>query len=264
MTLETRADTTRGMLEVPAPHAIAEYDPQLVSLLRKNGLLKSGDADSRRLPRVDRTVATRPSALIRETARRVRYATGSLRTLRRLGAIQVPFQISAKAELRNAHQVSIGRGALIKSGAILNGRSKTDRYGIVAGDDFYVKERAYLDAYNGAILIGRGAAIAQDCVIHGNGGVTVGDYLMMGGGSMILAGNHRHSVEEGTPFLLQGSNQRGVTIGSNVWLGARAIILDGVRIGDNVVVGAGTVVSIDIPDNSLVVGSRNNKVAHLP
>ena len=46
-----------------------------------------------------------------------------------------------------------------------------------------------------------------------------------------------------------------VTIGRNVWIGTRAIILPGVTIGDHSVIGAGAVVSRDVPDRAVVVGS---------
>jgi acetyltransferase-like isoleucine patch superfamily enzyme len=167
------------------------------------------------------------------------------------------------AELRNVSKISLGRNAIVKQGTILDGRSTTSRYGIDCGDDFYVKEGAYIDAYGGHICIGRGAAIAQAVAIHGNGGVDVGDYLMMGHGSMILAGNHRHDPSAGMPFIFQGSTARGIKIGNNVWIGAGAIILDGVTLGDDIVVGAGTVVSEDIPSGCLVTASRKLNIVAL-
>jgi acetyltransferase-like isoleucine patch superfamily enzyme len=118
-----------------------------------------------------------------------------------------------------------------------------------------VKENAYIDAYGGFIRVGRGGALAQATVIHGNGGVEIGDYLMMGHGAMILAGNHNHTLAD-VPFLFQGSTTRGITLGNNVWLGAGAIILDGSSIGHNVVIGAGAVVAGHVPENSIVIGSR--------
>jgi acetyltransferase-like isoleucine patch superfamily enzyme len=181
-----------------------------------------------------------------------RQESGSITTSRHDGA-----------ELRNASQISLGRNAIIKQGTILDGRSNTSRFGIDCGDDFYVKEGAYIDAYGGHIRIGRGAAIAQAVAIHGNGGVDVGDYLMMGHGSLILAGNHRHDPLAGMPFIFQGSTARGINIGNNVWIGAGGIILDGVTLGDNVVVGAGTVVSEDVPSGCLVTASRDLKIVAL-
>ena len=168
--------------------------------------------------------------------------------------------ISKHTEFRNMNQILLRHGTTIKAGAILNGRSRTCKHGIDAGEDLYVKERAYIDAYGGSICIGRGAAIAQFCAIHGNGGVLIGDYLMMGHGALILAGNHNYDVNCQLPFIFQGSTTKGIVIGTNVWLGAGAIVLDGAKIGDNVVVAAGTVVRGTIPSNSLVVADQSVKI----
>ena len=171
--------------------------------------------------------------------------------------------ISPKAELRSVDQIRYGRGTIIKAGAILNGRSNSYQFGIDVGDDFYVKEHTYIDAYGGKISIGRGAAIAQFCAIHGNGGVKIGDYLMMGHGALILAGNHNYDATSRLPFLFQGSTTKGITIGSNVWLGASVIVLDGASIGDNVVISAGTTVRGKVPSNSLVVVEQPTKIIPL-
>lgn len=164
--------------------------------------------------------------------------------------------------LRNMRMMRFGNNAIIRSGTIMNARSSVRPIGISTGDDFYVKENSYIDSYGGWIEIGRGAAIAQATTIHGNGGVTIGDYLMMGHGSMILAGNHNHALDN-IPFMYQGSTARGIVLGCNVWLGAGAIILDGVTIGDNVVVGAGTTVSQSIPSNCLVHGNRELIISNI-
>lgn len=175
--------------------------------------------------------------------------------------VGAPINISSKAELRTRHQIRLRKGTLVKGGVIFNGRSRISEYGIDAGEDFYVKEGTYIDAYGGFIKIGRGAAIAQYCAIHGNGGVTIGDYLMMGHGALILAGNHNHDATNNIPFIFQGSTAVGIKIGSNVWIGAGAMVLDGVTIGDNVIVAGGSVVREDIPSNTLAFTERPLKMA---
>ncbi len=53
---------------------------------------------------------------------------------------------------------------------------------------------------------------------------------------------------------LQGESRKGITIGSDVWIGAGAIILDNVKIGDGCVIGAGAVVTKSVPSYSVAVG----------
>ena len=82
--------------------------------------------------------------------------------------------------------------------------------------------------------------------------------MMIGGHCYILTSNHvTESLE--LPYMLQGDRCDGVVIEDNVWIGGGSIILAGVRIGKNSVVGAGSIVSQDIPPNSMYV-DRNPKL----
>lgn len=81
--------------------------------------------------------------------------------------------------------------------------------------------------------------------------VTIGNNVMFGPHVMISTGTHpidpieRQQTEYGMP----------ITIGHNVWVGGNVSILPGVTIGDNCVIGAGSVVTRDIPENSVAVGN---------
>lgn len=82
--------------------------------------------------------------------------------------------------------------------------------------------------------------------------IYVGDYTMIGPNVVIATGGHP---------LLPELRERGyqynapVHIGRNCWLGAGVIVVPGITIGDNVVIGAGSIVTRDIPDNVLAVGN---------
>lgn len=76
---------------------------------------------------------------------------------------------------------------------------------------------------------------------------------MMGPDVIILTSNHRiDSVS--VPMNEQGSIIDKVIIGNDVWIGARVIILPGCKVGNGVVIGAGAVVTKDIPDYCVVGG----------
>ena len=70
---------------------------------------------------------------------------------------------------------------------------------------------------------------------------------------MIVPENHIPG-DINRPLYLSGSTRRGIRINDNVWIGAGARILDGVEIGRNSIVGAGSVVTKSIPENVTVVG----------
>lgn len=77
---------------------------------------------------------------------------------------------------------------------------------------------------------------------------------MMGPDVVILSGGHVFDRID-LPMRLQGGKKTLTTvIGNDVWIGTRAIIMPGVRIGNGVIIGAGAVVTKDIPDYAIVGG----------
>jgi maltose O-acetyltransferase len=95
--------------------------------------------------------------------------------------------------------------------------------------------------------IGLRARIATSCHI--------GDHVMMGPEVMIYSLNHRFRSPD-LPMMDQGdAEDRPVVIEDDVWIGARAILLPGVRVGSGSVVGAGAVVSRDVPQGVIVAGN---------
>ena len=115
------------------------------------------------------------------------------------------------------------------------------------------------------INIGVGARIHKNTVLGNNSGigrnceitdaVTIGNDVLMGPDVYILTQNHNF---ENTEQLIRKQGFRGiqpVEIGDNVWIGARVIILPGVHIGSGAVIGAGSIVTKDIPQNVVVVGN---------
>lgn len=118
------------------------------------------------------------------------------------------------------------------------------------GDEINVEKGAYF-ANGGGISIGSGSGIGVNCRIHGP--LQIGDSVMMGPDVVILT--HTHNIERtDIPMGAQGSRAAKVVIGNDVWIGMRSIIMPGVNIGNGVVIGAGAVVTKDIPDYAVVGG----------
>ena len=103
--------------------------------------------------------------------------------------------------------------------------------------------------------IGQGSWIARDTIF--------GSHVMTGREIITFSFNHRTDLN-GIPFNMQGvTDRRPVIIGNNVWIGARAIILPGVRVGDNSVIGAGAIVTKSFPPNSVIAGNPATIVRYL-
>lgn len=91
-----------------------------------------------------------------------------------------------------------------------------------------------------------------DCVILDVCPVRFGKNAFLAPGVHIYTATHPIKAEERCSGVEYG---KPVTIGDNVWIGGRAVILPGVNIGNNVVVAAGAVVTKDVPDNVVVAGN---------
>lgn len=88
-----------------------------------------------------------------------------------------------------------------------------------------------------------------------NGKVVIGKNVMMGPDVCIYARNHAFDRTD-IPMNLQGfAPEKPVVIEDDVWIGAKVIILPGVHIGTGAVIGAGAVVTKDVPDYAIVGGN---------
>jgi acetyltransferase-like isoleucine patch superfamily enzyme len=103
----------------------------------------------------------------------------------------------------------------------------------------------------GTLRIGDGTFVNYGTSIAARASIEIGRDCQIGTYCIILD-NDYHSVEPERRNILPPSEP--IVIGDNVWLGARVTVLKGVRIGDGAVVGAGSVVTRDIPARSVAVG----------
>jgi maltose O-acetyltransferase len=106
--------------------------------------------------------------------------------------------------------------------------------------------------YGFNIHLGAGVFLNFNCVILDVTEVTVGDATQIGPGVQILAADHPRDPIERAKGLEFG---RPVHIGRNVWIGGGAILLPGVTVGDDALIGAGSVVTRDVPAGATVVGN---------
>jgi acetyltransferase-like isoleucine patch superfamily enzyme len=109
------------------------------------------------------------------------------------------------------------------------------------------------------IRVGRNVFVNQNCTFYDLGGLNIADDVMIGPNVSIITSGHP----------LEPSQRRGPTIGTpiviekNVWIAAGAIIIGGVTVGENSVVAAGSVVTRDIPPNTLAGGNPAKVIRQL-
>ena len=119
------------------------------------------------------------------------------------------------------------------------------------GEKFEIRSPFFCD-YGYNIEVGENFFMNFNCVILDGAKVTFGDNVFVAPGcGFYTAGHplHPDSRNSGYEYGIP------VTIGNNVWIGGSCVILPGVTIGDNAVIGAGSVVTKDIPDNVCAAGN---------
>jgi maltose O-acetyltransferase len=101
-----------------------------------------------------------------------------------------------------------------------------------------------------------------DCIILDSAPVTIGDNCLLAPGVHIYTDTHpidpqfrKNCLQQDPPDGVYFELAKSVTIGHTCWIGGRSIICPGVTIGDNVVIGAGSVVTKDVPSNVVVGGN---------
>jgi len=147
------------------------------------------------------------------------------------------------------------------------------------GEDCFIAPQAKLFAEPGRdIVVGDKTSIAADTVLHGpielGSNVSINHHANMDGGrSKIIIGddcriaaycnlyafNHRLSLDR--PIHQQGVESKGIRLGKDVWIGANVGIVDGVELGDHVVVGMNAQVTKSFPAFSIIAGNPARMIA---
>lgn len=115
--------------------------------------------------------------------------------------------------------------------------------------------------YGYRIFVGNNFFANFDCVFLDAGRIVFGDNCMVGPKTSILAITHPLDPAERSKGI---GIPKDVIIGNNVWLGANVTILPGVELGDNVVVGAGSVVTKSFPKNVVIAGNPAKIIRSIP
>ncbi|WP_277050622.1 DapH/DapD/GlmU-related protein [Ruania albidiflava] len=109
------------------------------------------------------------------------------------------------------------------------------------------------------LRIGERVFINSGCRFQDQGGVTIGDDCLIGHNTVFATLNHDLDPARRTDLL-----PAPIVLGRNVWIGANVTILPGVRIGDDAVVAAASVITKDVPAGAVVLGSPARVVRDVP
>lgn len=114
---------------------------------------------------------------------------------------------------------------------------------------------------NATLQIGERVYFNEGMMISAKSSVKIGEHCQFGPNVKIFDNNHCYSAENG---VLPTHTTKPVEIGNNCWIATNVVILKGTRIGDNCVIGAGCVVSGEIPAGSLVTKREGLSIREIP
>ena len=157
-----------------------------------------------------------------------------------------PVLVAARERARDLCQ---NLNATRESDRDLRRRIHTELFG-KGGDTVWMQPPFYCD-YGSNIVLGTRVFFNFNCIVLDVCRVTIGDFTLFGPAVQIYTATHPMNAE------LRRTQEFGkpVEIGSDVWVGGGAIICPGVKIGSKSVIGAGSVVTRDIPDRVFAAGN---------
>lgn len=189
-------------------------------------------------------------------ARRAAMGLRGLVLALRTGRPAVPVFVGKGVVVTNARHLRIAPGVTIgdycrldclgSEGVILK-RGSTLRRGV------HVEVTSVLRQVGVGLTLGERAGVSEGCYIGAKGRVEIGSDTIIGPGCRVIAEDHVFERAD-TTIRAQGVTRRGITIGSDCWLGAGVTVLDGVVVEDGCVVGAESLVTGTIPALSVAYG----------
>lgn len=161
--------------------------------------------------------------------------------------------IGRNVVFRHPEKISIGNNVTIDDNCLVDARG-AGAEGIVLEEEVIINRNCIIQARSGPIRMGHGTSLGSNSVVVSWCGIDIGEKVLAAGGIYISAGAY-HFDDPAIAVMDQGSYTKGpIHIGGGCWLGTRAVILDGVNIGDGAVIGAGAVVTKDLPEYSIAAG----------
>ena len=172
------------------------------------------------------------------------------------------FLVGKKVQITHGNYISCGRNVKFEDFTEIHGLCSD---GLVFGNNVTISRGVMIrpSSYYGGdlgvgLVMGDNSSIGPHGYVGCSGKIVIGSNVMFGPKCSLFAENHVFSDTEAT-IKSQGVKQKGITIEDDCWIGSNVVILDGVTIGKGSVIGAGTLVTKDLPSGSVVLDKRNKE-----
>lgn len=154
--------------------------------------------------------------------------------------------------IRHPHKISIEDDVAIDDYCVLDAKG-LENDGIYISKNVFIGRGSILSCKNGDIILGKNVNIGFNSEIFSGSKVVVGENTLIAAYVYIIGGGHDYSRVD-IPITEQEKISHGIKIERNCWIGAGVKVFDNVTIGEDTIIGAGAVVSKDIPAFSIAAG----------
>ena len=154
--------------------------------------------------------------------------------------------------IRHPYKITIEDNVVIDDNCMLDAKG-VDNQGIIIKEGVYIGRNSILSCKNGNIIISKNVNIGFNCDIFSASKVKIGENTLIAAYSYIIGGGHNYTRTD-IPIPEQEKHSYGIEIGKNCWIGAGVNVLDNITIGDETIIGAGAVITKDIPSYSIAAG----------
>jgi len=156
--------------------------------------------------------------------------------------------------LRHPHKICIEAFSVIDDNVVLDAKGK-DNEGIRIGKNAYIGRNTILSCKEGSIYLDDYCNLSANCSLLSETEIRMGKYCFMAGHCYLVAGGNHSFSDISIPIMFQPSETKGgIHISEDVWLGAGAIVLDGVKLGKGCIVGTASVVTKSFPEYAVALG----------
>ena len=173
------------------------------------------------------------------------------------------FLVGRGVQISHGRHITCGKNVKFEDFSEIHGLCSD---GLVFGDYVTISRGVMIrpSSYYGndlgkGLVMGEHSSIGPYGYIGCSGKITIGKNVMFGPKCSLFAENHNFSDTESS-IKSQGVNQKGITVEDDCWIGSNVVILDGVTIGKGSVIGAGTLVTKDVPAGSVVMDKREKRI----
>ncbi len=158
--------------------------------------------------------------------------------------------------LLNKSNISFGKNVTIEKYTTIDGFASQKIIladGVKIGAFSLATTTSHLSSYGKGLQMGPNSAIGDFAHFGASGGIDIGSDVIMG--SYVSFHSQNHNFHDSSKLIReQGVTSKGIKIGNNIWVGAKATFLDGCVVGNNCVVAAGAVVKGVFPNNVVIGG----------